>query len=174
MSKKSRRQNRLARTDARAAVAGGSRFSQLAGSGAPYLISVALAAGVAVAHLPALHGEFLNLDDPYYVTWNENVRSLSWPMISWAFTSFTPKVGNWHPLTWISLALDYRMYGLQPRGYHLTSLGLHVANSVLLFLILRRMTGATWRSATVAALFGLHPLRVESVAWVAERKDVLC
>src|SRR5213594_1938347 len=92
-------------------------------------------------------------------------------MISWAFTSF--EAGNWQPLTWVSLAFDYGLYGLRPYGYHLTSVALHVANTLLVFLVLHRLTGARWRSAMVAALFGLHPMRVESVAWVAERKDVL-
>src|SRR5207248_6243560 len=81
--------------------------------------------------------------------------------------------GNWHPLTWLSLQLDYELFGLRPWGYHLSNLLLHTANTLLLFLVLRRMTGAVWRSAVVAGLFGLHPMHVESVAWVTERKDVL-
>ena len=80
---------------------------------------------------------------------------------------------NWHPLTWLSYLLDYQLYGLHPWGYHRTNLLLHAANGVLLFLVFRRMTGAVWRSALVAALFAWHPLHVESVAWIAERKDVL-
>src|SRR5206468_5292447 len=110
-------------------------------------------------------------DDPTYVTANPHLRGLSLSTTAWAFTTFY--TGNWHPLTWLSLALDYEMYGLHPRGYHLTSLFLHVANTLLVFLVLHRLTGALWRSTAVAALFGLHPLHVESVAWVAERKDVL-
>lgn len=136
------------------------------------LVAVFLALVVATFYLPALDGGFINWDDPDYVTLNPNIRSLSWKTVTWAFTSFT--AGNWHPLTSLSLAVDYRLYGLHPYGYHLTSLILHVANSVLLLLVLHRMTGALWRSAVVAALFGVHPLHVESVAWVSERKDVLC
>src|SRR5207245_11767193 len=115
---------------------------------------------------------FINWDDPEYVTANPHIRSLSWSTVTWPFTSFD--AANWHPLTWLSLALDYRLYGLEPRGYHLTSLALHVANAVLVFLVFHRLTHALWRSAAVAALFGVPPLRVESLAWVAEREDVLC
>jgi hypothetical protein len=89
----------------------------------------------------------------------------------WAFTTF--QEGIWHPLTWLSLALDHAIYGLDPRGFHLTNLLLHVANTVLVFVVWCRLTGAVARSLLVAALFGLHPMHVESVAWVTERKDVL-
>ena len=184
MSKKSRRQSRRARGHPgtgtqRAGEA--SRPAVRTAHSMPHgralrdeqvLISVVLAAAVGLVYLPALRGEFINLDDPAYVTLNPHIRDLSWTMISWAFTSF--EAGNWHPLTWVSLAFDYQLYGLQPYGYHLTSVALHVVNALLVFLVLHRLTGARWRSATVAAVFGLHPLRVESVAWVAERKDVLC
>jgi len=135
------------------------------------LVSVALAATVSLAYLPVLGADFINWDDPRYVLNNPHVRGLSWRTLTWAVTAF--EAGNWHPLTWLSLALDYQMHGLRPHGYHLTSLALHVANSVLVLLVLHRLTGAVWRSAVVAALFGLHPLHVESVAWVTERKDVL-
>jgi protein O-mannosyl-transferase len=136
------------------------------------VITVFVALAVATFHLPALEGGFINWDDPEYVTANPHIRSLSWSTLRWAFTTFD--ASNWHPLTWLSLALDYRLWGLDPRGYHLTSLSLHVANAVLLLLVLHSLTGALWRSAAVAALFGVHPMHVESVAWVAERKDVLC
>ena len=96
---------------------------------------------------------------------------LTWPGVVWAFESFS--VTNWHPLTWLSHMLDCQLYGLKPAGHHLTNLLLHTASTLLLFLVLSRMTGALWRSACVAALFAWHPLHVESVAWVAERKDVL-
>ena len=139
--------------------------------GRPLLISVALCLAVASCYLPVLDAEFITWDDPTYVTANPHLRGLSLSTTAWAFTTFY--TGNWHPLTWLSLALDYEMYGLHPRGYHLTSLFLHVANTLLVFLVLHRLTGALWRSTAVAALFGLHPLHVESVAWVAERKDVL-
>jgi tetratricopeptide (TPR) repeat protein len=116
--------------------------------------------------------EFVNYDDNDYVYENPEVaRGLTLPGIIWAFThvhSF-----NWHPLTWISHMLDCQFYGLNPGGHHLTNILLHTATAILLFLVLRRMTGALWRSAFVAAVFAIHPLRVESVAWVAERKDVL-
>jgi len=115
---------------------------------------------------------FVDYDDNTYVYLNSHVnRGLSFEMLDWAFTHFY--AFNWHPLTWLSHALDCQLYGLKPAGHHITSLLLHTANVVLLFLGLHRMTGSVWRSAFVAAAFGVHPLRVESVAWVAERKDVL-
>jgi tetratricopeptide (TPR) repeat protein len=96
---------------------------------------------------------------------------MKWPTVVWAFTQFHAQ--NWHPLTWISHAIDVQLYGLNPAGHHVTNLLFHLANVALLFVVLRRMTGSLWRSAFVAAVFGVHPLHVESVAWVAERKDVL-
>jgi tetratricopeptide (TPR) repeat protein len=115
---------------------------------------------------------FINFDDDVYVIENPHVnRGLSFKGILWAFT--TTHAGNWHPLTWISHMLDVEIYGLHPGEHHLTSLFLHIANAVLLFLVFSRMTQAPWRSGFLAALFALHPLHVESVAWVAERKDVL-
>lgn len=136
----------------------------------------AVAAGLALAVLlvfgrTAGH-QFLNFDDKTYVTHNPHVVSgLSWSGIAWAFTS--TEASNWHPLTWLSHQLDATLYGLRPQGHHLTGVLLHAANAVLLFLLLRALTGALWRSALAAALFAVHPLRVESVAWVAERKDLL-
>jgi len=116
--------------------------------------------------------EFVNYDDNEYVTENRHVQSgLTPDSIAWAFTS--THAANWHPLTWLSHMLDCQIYGLNPGGHHLTNVILHILNSILLFLIFRRMTGALWKSAFIAALFALHPLHVESVAWVAERKDVL-
>jgi Tfp pilus assembly protein PilF len=115
---------------------------------------------------------FIDYDDPAYVTENPVVRSgLTMDTIAWAFR--TGYHANWHPLTWVSHALDYELFGLKPAGHHLVSAGLHAANAVLLLLALHALTGALWRSAVVAALFAVHPLHVESVAWVAERKDVL-
>ena len=115
---------------------------------------------------------FIHVDDSEYVTDNVHVNTgLSWDNITWAFTS--THAANWHPLTWLSHMLDCELFGLNPKGHHLTSVLFHIVNSLLLFLILRWMTGAPWRSGLVAALFALHPLHVESVAWVAERKDVL-
>ncbi len=116
--------------------------------------------------------EFLLYDDNLYVTENARVQQgLTWSGVAWAFT--TLHAGNWHPLTWLSHMLDVRLFGLDPGPHHLVNVVLHAANTVLLYLILLRMTGAPWRSAFVAALFAVHPLHVESVAWVAERKDVL-
>ena len=115
---------------------------------------------------------FVNLDDNLYVYENSNVQNgLTSDSMIWAFT--TTHAANWHPLIWLSLMLDFELYGLDAGGYHLTNLLLHIANVLLVFFILKLMTGALWRSAFVATLFALHPLHVESVAWVTERKDVL-
>jgi tetratricopeptide (TPR) repeat protein len=115
--------------------------------------------------------EFVNFDDKAYVYENPVVaQGLTFKGVVWAFSCH---VDNWHPLTWLSHMLDCQLYGLHPGGHHLTNVILHTATVILLFLVLRRMTGALWRSAFVAAVFAIHPLRVESVAWVAERKDVL-
>ncbi len=136
-------------------------------------ICVALAALTVGAMGAGCWNGFTNYDDNDYVTANRHVKAgLSRANVSWAFT--TMQAANWHPLTWLSLELDASLYGGESaRGYHLTNLLLHVANVLLLFLALRRLTGAVWRSAAVAALFAVHPAHVESVAWVAERKDVL-
>jgi len=116
--------------------------------------------------------DFNNYDDPDYVTENNQVQNgMTLEGIRWAFT--TGHTGNWHPLTWISHMLDVQLFGLKPRWLHITNLLFHIANTLLLFYVLHRMTKARWESAFVAALFALHPLHVESVAWVAERKDVL-
>ncbi|MHC4423676.1 MAG: tetratricopeptide repeat protein [Planctomycetota bacterium] len=116
--------------------------------------------------------DFVNYDDPFYVYRNQNIQSgITLDSIKWAFT--TGHAGNWHPLTWLSHMLDWQLFGPDAGWHHLTNLFLHIANTLLLFAVLKRMTGALWRSAFVAALFALHPLHVESVAWVAERKDVL-
>jgi Flp pilus assembly protein TadD len=118
------------------------------------------------------NSDFVNLDDEQYITQNPHVRGgLGAGNLTWAFT--TTHASNWHPLTWLSHMLDCQLFGLDPAGHHLVSLLFHVANTLLLFLVLNRMTQALWQSAAVAFLFALHPLHVESVAWVAERKDVL-
>ncbi len=140
------------------------------------VLAVAVALSLAVACLVTfrslLGSRFTEFDDPVYVTKNEVVKEgLTAHGIAWAFTDGWTFGG--HPLTWLSHMLDVRLFGLDPRGHHLTSLLLHAANAVLLFFILRGMTGALWPSAFTAALFAAHPLHVESVAWVAERKDVL-
>lgn len=119
-----------------------------------------------------LRHEFVVYDDPVYVTNNPRVQQgLNWPNLVWAFT--TSEAEFWHPLTWLSHMFDCSCWGLAPGGHHLTSVLFHLVNTLLVFAVFRRMTGALWRSWVVAALFGLHPLHVESVAWVAERKDVL-
>lgn len=116
--------------------------------------------------------DFINFDDPDYVSNNPHIASgLDWNTVSWAFQS--GYAGNWHPVTWLSHALDMQLFGLNAGRHHLVNVLFHIANSLLLLGVLRGMTGAFWRSAFVAALFALHPLHVESVAWVAERKDVL-
>ncbi|HZL13072.1 MAG TPA: glycosyltransferase family 39 protein, partial [Verrucomicrobiae bacterium] len=121
---------------------------------------------------PATHFNFLNYDDPDYFTSNPHVLSgLTPASIVWAFT--TQHAGNWHPLTWLSLMLDVDLFGKNSFGPHLVNLLFHAANTSLLFLLLLKLTTAMWRSALVAALFALHPLHVESVAWISERKDVL-
>jgi protein O-mannosyl-transferase len=121
---------------------------------------------------PVAWHPFTNYDDQDYVTNNQHVRSgLSWHTVGWAFTA--TEQSNWHPLTWLSHALDCQLYGLRAGGHHVTSVLWHALNAILLFLLLARVTGSTARSAMVAALFAVHPLNVESVAWIAERKNVL-
>lgn len=124
------------------------------------------------AYLPALRYDFITYDDPAYVLEEPHVNTgLTWANFRWAWTSF--EHSNWHPLTWLSHQLDCRLFGLAPWGHHLTNILLHAGSTLLLFILLRRASGFLWRSLAVAALFGLHPLHVESVAWIAERKDVL-
>jgi len=136
------------------------------------LIGVLLAGVTWAAYLPLFHNGFIKYDDTDYVLENFHVRGgVTWPNVQWAFQ--TGYSSNWHPLTWISHMLDVQLFGFKPGGHHFTSLLFHTANTLLLFLLLKRMTGAAWRSAFVAGFFALHPLHVESVAWVAERKDVL-
>jgi tetratricopeptide (TPR) repeat protein len=122
---------------------------------------------------PVMDNDFVGLDDDAYVTGNAHVRAgLTREGLAWAFTTFGYQ-GNWHPLTWLSHQLDAQLFGLDPRGHHATSLALHAANTALLFLLLCELTGATWPSALVAALFCVHPLHVETVAWVSDRKGLL-
>jgi tetratricopeptide (TPR) repeat protein len=135
-------------------------------------VMAALAGLVLFSYWPALRCDFVNYDDNKYVTENPHARAgLSMDSVRWAFA--TGYASNWHPLTWLSHQTDCQLFGLEPLGHHFTNLLLHLTNTLLLFVLLRRMTGSPWPSATVAALFGLHPAHVESVAWVAERKDVL-
>ena len=136
------------------------------------LICLVLALVTLAVYWPATHFDFTNYDDPDYVIYNTSIQHGVTPaMVAWAFK--TSYASNWHPLTWISHAADCALFGLNPGGHHLTNLLFHAANSVLLFLVLWQLTGSQWRSALVAALFAWHPLHVESVAWISERKDVL-
>ncbi len=136
------------------------------------LVSLFLVMLTLGAFLPALGNRFVNFDDPLFVTENPHVLGgLSATGLRWAWSNI--HAGYWQPLTWMSLQLDAQLFGDQPWGYHLTNCLWHAANGVLFFWTLRRLTGSTWRSAAAAAFFVVHPLRVESVAWVAERKDVL-
>ena len=119
--------------------------------------------------------EFLNYDDQMFVYENPHVYTgLNFPNLKWALTTLNGDASYWHPITWLSLQLDSQLFGLRPGAYHLTNLWLHLANSVLLLGLLYELTGAPWRSAGVAALFALHPLHIETVAWVSERKTLLC
>jgi tetratricopeptide (TPR) repeat protein len=136
------------------------------------LICLGLALAIAVVYSPVVRFGFINYDDPTYVTDNAFVKAgLTFKGFVWAFTNTSAY--NWHPLTWLSHMLDCQLFGLNAGAHHLVNVIFHVANTLLLFSVLRRMTRAPWRSAFVAAVFALHPLHVESVAWVAERKDVL-
>ncbi len=135
-------------------------------------IRVALCAGVLAVYGQTLGFEFVNWDDPGHVTHNAMVlRGFTFEGVVWALRAGA--IGNWHPLTWLSHMLDVELFGLNAGGHHATNVALHLFNSLLLFGVLRSATGAVWRSALVAALFALHPLHVESVAWVSERRDVL-
>jgi tetratricopeptide (TPR) repeat protein len=137
-----------------------------------FLISLLLVCTTLAIFWQIVYCDFTNYDDNQYVTENRHVQNgLTSENVAWAFTSCEPSY--WMPLSWLSFMLDFELYGLNPMGYHWTNLLLHIANTLLLFLIFKRMTGAVWKSAFIAALFGLHPLNVESVAWVAERKNVL-
>jgi protein O-mannosyl-transferase len=138
----------------------------------PAWISLLLAAATLLVYYPVGWFPFISLDDPIYVSSNPRVQAgLSLDGLTWALC--TGHAGNWHPLTWLSHMLDAQLYGLQPAGPHITNLLFHVATTLLLFRLLHQLTGALWRSALVAALFALHPMHVESVAWISERKDVL-
>jgi len=137
-----------------------------------WLLAALLLLVTLAVYWPAMGHDYVNYDDQLYVTANPQVQTgLSWAGVKWAFCSLV--ANNWHPLTMLSHMLDCQMFGVDPWGHHLTSIILHAVNTALLFLLLRHLTGATWRSVAVATLFGVHPLHVESVAWVAERKDVL-
>jgi tetratricopeptide (TPR) repeat protein len=136
------------------------------------VVCLVLALMTLAIYWPITGNNFVNFDDQQYVTANPHITSgLTWTNVVWAFQS--GEAANWHPLTWISHMVDCDLYGTNPGGHHLTNLLFHIANTLLLFLFLREITGAMWRSALVAALFAWHPLHVESVAWASERKDTL-
>ena len=137
-----------------------------------FLICLCLIVGIIAVYWPVYSFDFVKYDDDTYVTNNINIQpGLTWQSIGWAFT--TDYAGNWHPLTWISLALDRELFNDWAGGYHLTNILFHILNTLILFYVLMQMTGAIWPSAFVAAAFALHPLHIESVAWIAERKDLL-
>jgi protein O-mannosyl-transferase len=136
------------------------------------VLCLLLAAVVLVFYNPVVHNGFVNYDDFGYITENPHVREgLPWGTVKWAFTTYDK--ANWHPLTWLSHGLDYELFGLHAAGHHYMNVLLHALNAILLFLLLQRATGFRWRSLMVAALFALHPINVESVAWASERKNVL-
>jgi tetratricopeptide (TPR) repeat protein len=138
----------------------------------PRLIALLLALTTLLVYLPVTHYDFVNYDDQDYVTENSVVQNgLTWTGIKWAFT--TGHASNWHPVTWLSHMTDCKLFGTNPGGPHLVNVLFHTANTVLLFALLLRLTNSLWPAAFIAALFAWHPLHVESVAWVAERKDVL-
>jgi len=142
----------------------------------PWVKALALSAALAIAgtllYLPIVHHPFANIDDQGYIYENLQVQEgLTWPTIRWAFTTLA--ADNWHPLTWLSIALDCQMFGIDPAGHHAMNIMYHAMDAVVLFWVLLLATGWTGRSFMVAALFALHPINVESVAWAAERKTVL-
>jgi protein O-mannosyl-transferase len=137
------------------------------------VLSLLLVLLTVVAYNPAAHNSFVKFDDPAYITANSHVRSgLSWSTFKWSFRS--TEQANWHPVTWLSHSLDATVFHLNPVGHHYMNVLLHAATAILLFLFLQAATGFPWRSVMVAALFAIHPLNVESVAWASERKNVLC
>ena len=135
-------------------------------------ICILLLAGTFLIYWQGTNNGFINFDDNEYITENRQLQSgLTLESVHWAFT--IASFANWHPVTWVSHMLDFQLYGLNPAGHHFTSLLIHAANVLLLFLLLNRLTGDPWKCAAVSALFAFHPLNVESVAWIAERKNVL-
>jgi len=138
----------------------------------PAGLAAAIAAGAFALYARTAAFPFVLFDDPNYVSEHARVlEGLTWSNVAWALTTF--HFANWHPLTWLSYLLDATLLGARPGAMHLVNAGLHAANAALVFAVLHRLTGARWRSAMAAALFALHPTRVESVAWISERKDLL-
>ncbi len=137
-----------------------------------FIIYVTLAVVILTVYWQAHQFDFVNFDDVVYVIENRHVQSgMTLDGVRWAFS--TTHAAFWHPLTWLTLMVDYEIYGLKAGGYHVTNVILHILSVLLLFWLLNRMTGAVWKSAFVAAVFALHPLHVEPVAWISQRKDVL-
>jgi protein O-mannosyl-transferase len=137
-----------------------------------FVLCLIIAASTLAIYTPVMQNNFVNFDDDTYIVFNPHVRAgMGWQTVKWSFTTF--EQANWHPLTWLSHALDCSIFGLNPLGHHLMGVLLHAACAVVLFLLLESTTGFIWRSLIVAMLFALHPVNVESVAWAAERKNVL-
>jgi hypothetical protein len=135
-------------------------------------IALVLVFFILVLYWPATGFDFINTDDALYVYENLNVKAgLDSKAVAWAFTSF--EAANWHPLTWLSHMLDVELFGMNAGGHHFTNILLHALNVLVLMFLFIRMTGARWPSVFVVALFALHPLHVESIAWIADRKDIL-
>lgn len=180
MSKKRRKKLEAARTDrASLAVAAARESDPLAPDAVSptrrnlTLYGISLAVLTILIYLPLRGHPFVSYDDGIYITANPYVQEgLTWKTVTWAFTRFYD--ANWHPLTWLLHSVNYKLFGMNAGGHHVASLLLHLFNVVLLFMLLARITGAAGRSAFVAALFAVHPLNVESVAWAAELKNVLC
>lgn len=149
-------------------------FGKRPNTGLVVLLCMALVVVILAVYTQVGSHQFLSFDDDVYVTSNSHVTGgITGKNITWAFTCLDAETGNWHPITWLSHMADVQFFGINPRGHHLTSVVMHTVSSLLLFILLLRSTGSLWQSSFVAALFALHPLHVESVAWVAERKDVL-
>ena len=140
----------------------------------PVCISMLLALTTLAVYWPVRHFDFIDYDDPAYVVGNPQVQSgLTWDGMRWAFGRLHGEQTYWHPVTWVSHMLDCQVFGLAPAGHHLMNVLFHLLNTLLVFLIFLRMTGAFWRCAVLAGLFALHPIQVGTVAWVAERKNLL-
>ena len=138
------------------------------------LVCALLSAATLAVYWPVLHNGFVNYDDNCYIVQNREIQAgVTWQGLAWAFGRLHGDSTYWHPLTWVSHMVDCQLFGLKPAGHHLVSVLFHALNSVLVFLLFKRLTGAFWRSALLAAFFALHPLQVDSVAWVAERKNLL-
>lgn len=137
-----------------------------------FFLCVILIVSTTAAYWQVHSFDFINYDDPVYVTENPRVlEGLTWANIKWSFDSIYGS--NWFPLTWLSLMLDRQLFGVNPGAFHMVNVALHIISTILLFVLLVRCTGGMWPSFFAAAVFALHPLHVESVAWVTERKDVL-